>query len=532
MGALDFQGWLTLGVVVVMLGAMVRGIAAPDLIMMGGLFALALSGVLTPEETFSGFANPAMMTVGALFILSAAMRETGALEISLGRLFGKSKSEAIAMIRTLPVLAGLSAFLNNAPIVAMMTPLLIDWARRHRISPSRLLIPLSYSTILGSIITIIGTSVTLTVAGLVIQSGMEPLSLFELAPVGLPICGVGLLYLLVVAPRILPTRTDPASQVGDQQREYTVAMIVEENCALIGQDIESAGLRALPGLFLFEIERDGRRITPIAPDEVITVGDRMVFAGVVSTIVDLQRIRGLVPADDGGMPARAEMRHRLIEAVISRSSPLVNRSIKEANFRSVYDAAVIAVHRNGERVPGKLGSIVLRPGDTLVFQAAPGFLNNHRNSPDFYLVSEVPESHAPRHDRAWFAIAVFLIMVVLAATEIVPIAIGSFVAAGILIATRCITGTMARQSVHINVLVVIAAGLGIATAIEKTGVASAIAGVLVSQSSVLGPVALLATIYLVTMAMSELLHHAASAALMFPVAVAAASRDLQCGSPS
>jgi di/tricarboxylate transporter len=281
----------------------------------------------------------------------------------------------------------------------MMTPLLTDWARRHRISPSRLLIPLSYSTILGSIITILGTSVTLTVAGLVIQSGMKPLSLFELAPVGLPICGVGLLYLLVVAPHILPTRSDPASQVGDQQREYTVAMIVEENCTLIGQNIGDAGLRALPGLFLFEIERDGRHITPVAPDEVVVAGDRMVFAGVVSTIVDLQRIRGLVPADGEDMPAPAEMRHRLIEAVISRSSPLVNRSIKEANFRSVYDAAVIAVHRNGERVPGKLGSIVLRPGDTLVFQAVPEFLDTHRNSPDFYLVSEVPESHAPRHDR-------------------------------------------------------------------------------------------------------------------------------------
>ena len=244
MEALDFQGWFTLGVVVVILGAMLRGIAAPDLIMMSGLFVLALVGVLTPEETFRGFANPAMMTVGALFILSTAMRETGALEISLGQLFGKSKSEVVAMLRTLPVLAGLSAFLNNAPIVAMMTPLLIDWARRHRISPSRLLIPLSYSTILGSIITILGTSVTLTVAGLVIQSGMKPLSLFELAPVGLPICGVGLLYLLVVAPRILPSRIDPASQVGDQQREYTVAMIVEENCTLIGKSIEDAGLRA------------------------------------------------------------------------------------------------------------------------------------------------------------------------------------------------------------------------------------------------------------------------------------------------
>ena len=182
MEALDWQGWLTIGVIGLLLVGMVKGIAAPDLILMTGLFVLGATGVLTPEETFSGFANPAMATVGALFILSAAMRETGALEITLGRLFGRSKSELAGMLRTLPVLAGLSAFLNNAPIVAMMTPLVMDWCRRNRISPSRFLIPLSYSTILGSIVTVIGTSVTLTVAGLVTQSGMEPLSLFELAP--------------------------------------------------------------------------------------------------------------------------------------------------------------------------------------------------------------------------------------------------------------------------------------------------------------------------------------------------------------
>jgi len=525
MESLDWQGWVTLGVIGLVLIAMVRGIAAPDLVMMGGLFTLTVFGILTPEETFQGFANPAMATVGALFVLSAAMRETGALEITLGRLFGRARTEVSGMVRTLPVLAALSAFLNNAPIVAMMTPLVSDWARRNNIAPSRLLIPLSYSTILGSIVTIIGTSVMLTVAGLVIQAGMKPLALFELAPVGIPIAAVGLLYLLFVAPRLLPSRLDPALQVGEHRREYTAAMIVEESCALIGRSIEDAGLRNLPGLFLFEIQRGDKDITPVAPDEVIAAGDRLVFAGVVSTIVDLQRIRGLVPAGDEDEPARGDHRHRLIEGVISRSSPMIGKTIKEVGFRSVYDAAVIGVHRNGERVPGKIGQIQLRAGDTLVFQAAANFEAQHRNSPDFYLVAEVPGSSAPRHERAWFAIAVFVTMVVLAATNVLPISVGSFVAGGILIATRCISGPAARQSVQIHVLVVIAAGLGIARAIDKTGAAAAIAHVLVSQAQVFGPVGVLAAIYFVTMATSELLHHAASAALMFPVAIAAAAES-------
>ncbi len=525
MEALDWQGWLTIGVIAMVLVAMVRGIAAPDLIMMAGLFVLAATGVLTPDETFSGFANPAMATVGALFILSAAMRETGALEITLGRLFGNAKRELTGMARTLPVLALLSAFLNNAPIVAMMTPIVSDWGRRNKISPSRLLIPLSYSTILGSILTVIGTSVTLTVAGLVIQAGMDPLALFSLAPVSAPICGVGLLYLLFIAPRILPARSDPTTSVAEHRREYTVAMLVESHCALVDQTIEDAGLRNLPGLFLFEIQRGSQSITPVNPSEVIQAGDHLIFAGVVSTIVDLQRIRGLVPINEDDRPIDADPRHALIEAVVSRSSPLVGRTIKSANFRSVYDAAVIAVHRNGERVAGKIGQIMLQSGDTLVFQAAPHFTEIHRNSADFYLVSDVPESHTPRHNKAILAIAIFVGMVILAATDILPISIGSFVAAGILIGTRCINGPMARKSVQLHVLVVIAAGLGIATAIQKTGAAAAIASLVVNSAEAFGPIAILAAVYILTMLMSELLHHNAAAALMFPIAVAAANQS-------
>jgi len=523
METLDWQGWFTLGVILVVLLAMIRGIASPDLVMLAGLMSLGAFGILTPEETFVGFANPAMATVAALFVLSAAMRETGALELTLGRLYGKARSEMGATVRTLPVLAGLSGFLNNAPIVAMMTPLVIDWCRRHRVAPSRMLIPLSYSTILGSSCTVIGTSVTLMVVGLVNQSGMRPMTLFEVAPVGVPIALVGLLYLFLVAPRILPERTDPASDVGQRRREYTVAMLVEDDCPLVDQSIEDAGLRDLPGLFLFEIQRAEHTIRTVGPGETIRAGDHLVFAGVVSTIVDLQRIRGLVPIDEEDSPVRGTPQHRLTEAVISRSSPLVNRTLKAANFRTMYNAAVIAIHRNGERVPGKLGRIILNAGDTLVFQASSKFAERHRNSPDFYLVSEVEDSHPPAHDKAWLAVGVFVVMVILAATEKLPIAIGAFVAGGILVATRCITGAMARKSVQIHVLVVIAAGLGVAFAIEKTGVATAIAHVLVSQAEVFGPLAILATIYVLTNLMAEMLHHNASAAIMYPIAVAAAT---------
>jgi len=207
---MEWQGWLTLAVVLLTLIAMVKELAGPDLIMMAGLFTLAAFGVLTPRETFEGFANPALAAVGALFIASAALRETGALEATIGRLMNRTRTEWGGRARICPPVALLSAFLNNAPIVAMMTPTVIDWARRRGLSPSRFLIPLSYSAILGSPITVIGTSTVLTVSGLLGQSGMGEMGFFELAPIGVPIALAGLTYLLYGAPHLLPNRSEPS----------------------------------------------------------------------------------------------------------------------------------------------------------------------------------------------------------------------------------------------------------------------------------------------------------------------------------
>jgi len=517
-----WEGWFTLAVVLLALVAMMREMAGPDLVMMAALFAIAGAGILTPEETFLGFANPALAAVGALFVVSAGLRDTGALDMTVGRMLGRAGGEKSGLARICSPVAVMSAFLNNAPIVAMMTPTIIDWARRRGLSPSRFLIPLSYSSILGSGTTVIGTSTTLTVAGLMIDADMEKMGFFELAPIGIPLAILGIVFLQLVAPRLLPIRQEPSEQLGEHRREYTASMIVEAECPLIAQNIEQAGLRHLPGLFLVEIDRGGRIITPVSPDDVIRAGDRLVFAGVVSTIVELQRIRGLVPASDDEAPAPNHPNHRLVEAVISTSSPLIGQSIRAANFRTVYDAAVIAVHRNGSRVAGKIGEIVLEAGDTLLMQGAPGFLRAHRNSPDFYLVSEIADSERPRYDRAWVAMAILLTMVLSSSLGAYPISVAAFLAAGALIVTRCINGHSARRSVEWSILIVIGAGFGVALAMQKTGAAAAVAGLLANAAGSLGPHATLALVYLATLALAEMLHHNAAVAIMFPIAVATA----------
>jgi len=520
---MEWPALLTLAVIAAMLVGLARETAPPDLVMLAALFTLAAFGVVTAEETFAGFANEGMATVGALFIVAAALADTGALERTVGRLFGQARRETAGLVRICLPIASLSAFLNNTPIVAMMTPVVIEWARRQRVSASRYLLPMDFATILGGCVTIIGTSTNLVVAGLMLQAGMAPMGFFELAPVGGAVAAAGLVYLVAIAPRLLPERQDLGEQLGEHRREYTARMRVDPAGPLVGRTIAEAGLRHLPGLFLVEIDRGTHVVTPVGPDDVLQADDRLVFAGVVSTIVDLHRVRGLLSVPSSEEEVAPGPGSRLVEAVVSPSSPLVGVTLREAGFRGVYDAAVVGVHRNGERLGGKIGDIVLRPGDTLLLQTGPAFLQAHRNSPDFYLVSEVHGSEPPRFEKAWLALLALVGMIGAAASELMPISIAAFLAAGFLVATRCLSLARARASVDWTVLVVIGASFGIAHALEKTGAAAAIAQALVGNLDALGVVGALAAVYFITTFMTETLSNNAAAALMFPIAVATAN---------
>jgi di/tricarboxylate transporter len=523
---MDWQIVFTLGLVAVALAAMIRELAPPDLVLMATLICFGATGILTPGETFAGFANPVVAAVGALFMVSTALRETGALDMTLGRVLGRAPKIRRALARMALPVAGLSAILNNAPIVAMMTPTVIDWARRRRVAASQLLIPLSYASILGSTTTIIGTSTILTVTGMVLDAGLEPWGFFEPAPVGILVAAAGLLYLVFVAPSRLPIRIDDVEELDEKSREYTAAMRVSEGSPLHGRTVEEANLRNLPGLFLVEIDRGERLITPVSPDQSLQIGDILVFAGVLSTIIDLQRTRGLEPAaPEDLIQSLPGGRHRpMVEAVVSASSPLIGQSVKQSNFRAVYDAVVIAVHRNAERVQGKIGDIVLRPGDTLLMQCAPEFMRLHRNSRDFYLASELPGAAAPSFRHARAALGILAAMVLAVSLGGIHISVAAFVAVAALLGTRCITATQARQSVDWSVLVTIGAGLGIAHAMTQSGAAALVATGLVSAVGGFGPVATLIVIYVLCLLMAETLHHNAAVAIMFPIALAAAGQ--------
>lgn len=535
---MDWQVWFTLTIAALVFWGMVKNWFTPDVLLLGGVIMLALGGIVTPKEAFAGFANEGMLTVVALFIVAAALRETGALNIVGSLILGEVRTAPAALRRLALAVPALSAFLNNTPIVAMMLPVVTDWCRKHHVAPSRLLIPLSFFTVLGGMCTVIGTSTNLVVSGLMTQAAaslpngpvrqsLGPLSLFEIAPLGLACAAVGISYMLLASRTLLPDHKEPSERFDASPREYVVELLVGPGCRLAGHSVEAAGLRHLSGLFLIEIARGSDTfITPVSPDETLQSGDRLRFAGSVTSILELEQIPGLMPVADSTYAAHPAHQHnkRLCEAVISPTSPLLGKSIRDADFRARYNAAVVAVHRGGERLTGRIGDITLRLGDTLLLQTGTHFARAHRNDPDFILVSSVEGVRPLRHDRAQLSLLLLGLLIALLVSGVVDIVLGAFLVAGLMIATRCISGADARESVDWQTVVSIGAAFGMGKGLENSGAAKLIADLVVRTTDVWGPIALLAAIYLVTMILTELLTNNAAAALMFPLVLAIADQ--------
>ncbi|MHB8862149.1 MAG: SLC13 family permease [Pirellulaceae bacterium] len=515
---MGYDAWLTLAVIIFLFAALVKNLASPDLVFLSATAVLAVFGVISAEEAFAGFSNSGMLTVAILFVVAAGLRETGVLDYLGYHVLGGARTPNNALGRLSAVAIPLSAFLNNTPIVAMFVPIVIDWSRRNGVSPSKLLIPLSYLTILGGTCTLIGTSTNLVVNGLMIENGVEEMSLFEIGKVGLPYAMFGMAYLYFFGQRLLPDRKELLEQLGESRREYLAEMLVQPGCRLVGKSVEEAGLRRLPGLFLIEIDTGERLIAPVGPDDVLDANSRLVFTGIVSSIIDLERIPGLVSIGDPNYEVRPSQKQtrRLCEAVISESSPLIGKTIRDADFRATYGAAVVAVHRGGRRVEKKIGDITLRPGDTLLLQVRPHFLRAHRHDPAFALVSEMDDWRPLRQHRAWVAFLLFVILIVLMSTAIVKIEVSAMLIAVLMIAFGCISAGDARRSIEWQVLITIAAAFGVGSAIQNSGLATHVATTLVQLTHAYGPFAALALVYFLGSTITAVITNNAAAVLMFP----------------
>jgi di/tricarboxylate transporter len=527
-----FDAFVVVSVAAAALAALALSRLPPDAVLAAALTSLLVLpgrgpdgwrlGVVSLEEAFAGFSNTGLLTVGVLYVVVTGLRETGAIDWVAQSVLGRPKTHRRALARLIGPVIGASAFLNNTPLVAMLIPAVDDWARRLRLSPSKLMIPLSYAAILGGSCSLIGTSTNLVVAGLAAADGDLPaIRMFDVTWVGLPCALVGAAFLLLLSPRLLPDRASAAETLQDP-REYAMEMVVPESSPLAGRSVEEAGLRHLPGAYLASVERNGDSQPAIPPEFVLRAGDRLLFTGVVDSIRDLQNQRGLEPATNQALKLDAPRYSRqLFEAVISPTCPLVGKTVREGRFRNRYNAAILAAARNGVRLSGKIGDIRLRPGDTLLIEASRAFDDQHRNSRDFLLVSAIRDSAPRRYEKTGVAAAILAAMVVVAALGWLPMLTAAAVAAGAMLLTRCCSFAEARASIDWPVLIVIGCALGLGAALDSSGAAGFLAEAAISGVGD-RPWLALATVYVATWLTTETLTNNAAVALIFPIAMATA----------
>lgn len=518
------QAWLTLGLVALVFTVLVFTRLPADFLFMGVLSVLFLTGVLEPHEALSGFASEGMITVGMLYVVVAGLQATGGLSWITRHILGVPKSDVAARFRLMLPVAGISAFLNNTPVVAMFLPAVNQWVKNIRIRPSQLMIPLSYASIFGGICTLIGTSTNLVVNGLY-KNRFENsgIGMFEIARLGLPCAVIGILFIVFSGRRLLPNRGG-AEQAFGNPRQYTLELLVNAGSPLAGKTVEEAGLDNFAGGFLAELIRDTRIISVVRPDELLKEGDRLIFVGVADSVKELRNVKGLAIADDQLFKLEAPKHERcLVEAVVSNTCPLVGKTVREGHFRSVYNAVVLAVARNGERLTGKTGDVKLRPGDTLLIESHAGFIPRQRDSRDFFLISAMEDSVPLQVEKAPLALVILLLMVACAAFNWLSMLKAAMLAAAAMLVTGCCSFGQARKSVEWNVLIVIAAALGLGRALDKTGAAETVATGMLSLAGN-HPHLALALVYAVAAVFTEVVTNNAVAALIFPVAMSTAVR--------
>ena len=516
---MGWDAWVTLAVIVVTVVILARDLVSPTATVLGATIALLVAGVITPAQAFSGFSNPAPITVAALYVLARAVERTGALPPLVARVLGEGRGHRGSLARLVVPTAAASAFLNNTTIVAMLTPQIADWAERRDLSPSRFLMPLSFAAIVGGTVTLIGTSTNIVVSGLLESAGRPAIGMFEITRIGFPLALAGIVLLLILAPFLLPERRGARQEMTEEAREFVVGMVVQPGGPLDGQTVAGGGLRHLQGVYLVEIERAGETVAPVPPTAVLRGGDRLTFVGRADLVVDLQATRGLISMEQPHLSQMDTPRHTFFEAVVGPGSPLAGKTLRDLDFRARYQAAVVAIHRAGARVRAKLGDVRLRGGDTLLLLADPDFRERWYDRNEFLLVSQLGGGLPARGAKAWVVGLVALGIVGVAGAGLMPILETALLGAVALVLFRVLTPNEAKNAVDLNVIVLIAAAFGLGAAMETTGLADVVAGVLVNTFGVLGPKGALLGLVLTTVSLTSVITNNAAAILMFPIAL-------------
>ncbi len=519
---MELEAWATAAAVAAMVVALARGWLSPAAAVVATTAGLFAAGVIGASDALAGLADPAPVAIAGLYVVAGAAARSGLLESLTSRLLVDTGPRR-AVARVAVPAAAASSVLANTPVVAMAVPALVRASDERGVSASRYLLPLSYATILGGSLTLVGTSTNLVAAGLVSSAGLDEWNLLAPLSIAGPVVLVCLGVLVVAAPRLLPDRRVPAGDDG-AQREFAVVMVVRDDGELDGRTVREAGLRHLDGVYLVEIHRGGSVVAPVAPDRRLAGGDRLVFVGDVTRIVDLREMEGLDPDVDGGDLLDGG---HLVEVVVGPGSPLLGRSLREVGFRGRHQAAVVAVHRAGERLGGKLGELRLRVGDTLALLAGPDFDPSGPDTRrDFALVTDLGPRRPPhvRRRDALAAVVALATVVVLPLSGATGVLRAVTVAVGILVVVGAILPRHVWEFVDLDVVAMVAAAIGLGRAVEVSGLGGVLASRLLEVTAGLGVWVTVALLVAVVMVLTELVTNVAAVTLVFPVALEVAGR--------
>jgi len=494
-----------------------------DLTAMIIMGAMLLSGIITPEDAIGGFSNPATVTVGAMFVLSAGLFKTGAVNLLGGTLGRVSKISPWLMLVVMMLMVGtLSAVINNTAAVAIFLPIVLGIARETGVSPGRLLMPLSFASMFGGVCTLVGTSTNILVSSIAERHGLPAFGMFEMTGLGLIFFAAGSTYMLLIGVRMIPNRVNPADRAAVfGSGDYQIEIVLEDEARSVGTALSESPLLQDVDIHKVEVFRNGELLQEGADQLVLKAGDHLKVRCDLENFRKLRERRGIAMRhqhETGDTPSEEAV---LVEAVIAPRSTLDGRSLKQARFRSRYGLTALAVRHRGVVMRENLETLPLRAGDVLLFEVEKEHLDQLREDKTFVLVSQV-ELPLFRKSRMLTAIAIVTAVVFAAASGVVPIVSGAIVGCILMVLSRCLNLEEAYRSINWQVIFLLAGVLTLGTALEKTGAARLLGNFLVENVGAWGPIALVSAFYLATSLLTEMMSNNATAALLAPIAIAAA----------